>query len=79
MLRGEKWLMAHWTIRPREGVEVSVDDDNAVRIDQIAIGGKVPTSIVVQPDDVPRLIHFLDAARAQAIQNREDLEAIGEE
>jgi len=33
----------------------------------------------VQPDDVPRLVRFLDAARAQAIQNREDLEAIGEE
>ena len=71
--------MAHWTIRPREGVEVMVDEDNAIRLEQFGVTGTVTAQITVQPDDIPRLLRILDAARERAVRNREESEEEEEE
>lgn len=65
--------MAYWTIPPREGVTVSVDDDDAIRIEQIALDDSMPASISIQPDDMPQFIRYLQTAHRVALENREQM------
>ena len=57
--------MGDWKIDTRDGLEVFLNDAGTISIKQDA-AYEDPSLVVVHPDDVDRLIGFLQAARDEA-------------
>ena len=70
--------MSEWVIPMRDGIEVFVNKGGLISLKQLSEDPNSDVIVAVEPDDVPKLIRFLEAARQEAMNYRQE-EADAEE
>lgn len=63
--------MTERRIPPREAIEVFVNENDTISIKQISLMGQDDCVVAVHPEDVPRLIQFLEETREEILNANE--------